>query len=90
MKITGFLITTLFLVIFTASITVVNAQGLTPEDVASMESVSAVAMSPDGERVAYTLGAPRSEEDDIGRNFSELYIISSEGGDGDLMDVCIL
>ncbi len=81
MKITGFLITPLFLMIFTAPITIVNAQGFTPDDVVLLESVSAVAMSPDGERVAYTLGAPRSEEDDIGRNFSELYIISSQGGD---------
>jgi len=38
-------------------------------------------MSRDGSRIAFTLSVPRSETDGIGRNFSELYIISSSGGD---------
>ncbi|CAN5491735.1 S9 family peptidase [soil metagenome] len=81
MKIPGCLITPLFLLIFTVSISTVTAQGLTPDDVVSMETAGAVAMSSDGERVAYTLGVPRTEEDEIGGNFSELYIIASQGGE---------
>ncbi len=51
-----------------------NGDGLTPEDVIEIKSVGSTAMSPDGERVAYTLTAPRSEDDDIGPAYSELHI----------------
>lgn len=57
------------------------AQGLTPEDIASIKTVGAVALSPDGETVAFTLSVPRTEEEDIGTNYSELYIIPASGGD---------
>ncbi len=68
-----------FLFIIAANL--LQAQGLTPNDVVSIETVGTVAMSPDGNYVAYTLSVPRTEEDNIGRNFSELYIIPSDGGD---------
>ncbi|MCC5906644.1 MAG: S9 family peptidase [Balneolaceae bacterium] len=57
------------------------AQGLSPDDVANIKTVSAVAMSPDGESVAYTLSVPRSDDEPVGRNYSELYIIPAAGGD---------
>lgn len=57
------------------------AQGLTPDDIVSLKTVGAVSMSPDGDYIAYTLSVPRSEGESIGRNFSELYIIPSVGGD---------
>ncbi len=57
------------------------AQGITAEDVVSIETVGAVSMSHDGELIAYTLSVPRTEEESIGRNYSELYIISVSGGD---------
>jgi dipeptidyl aminopeptidase/acylaminoacyl peptidase len=57
------------------------AQGLSPDDVANIKNVSAVAMSPDGESVAYTLSLPRSDDEPVGRNYSELYIIPAAGGD---------
>jgi len=59
----------------------VYAQGLTAEDVVKLESVGSVAMSPNGEYVAYTLSVPRTDNDDVGRNFSELYIIQAAGGE---------
>ncbi len=59
----------------------VDAQGLTPEDIVKIETVGSVAMSPNGNHVAYTLSVPRTEDESIGRNYSELYIIPSDGGD---------
>lgn len=51
-----------------------EANGLTPEHVIEIESVGSTSMSPDGNLVAYTLSVPRSEDDDIGSNYSELHI----------------
>ncbi len=58
-----------------------DAQGLTPEDVVKIETVGAVAMSPNGNHVAYTLSIPRTEEESVGRSYSGLYIIPAAGGD---------
>lgn len=38
-------------------------------------------MSPDGEMIAYTLSVPRTDDEPVGRNYSELYIIPVSGGD---------
>jgi len=49
---------------------------LTPKDVAGLRNVASTAISPDGERVAYTLSVPREplvEED--GLPYSELHVI---------------
>lgn len=64
-------------VLFTTEI---QAQGLTAEDIASIKSVGAVVMNSEGSHIAYTLSVPRTEDDTIGRNFSELYIIPAGGG----------
>jgi dipeptidyl aminopeptidase/acylaminoacyl peptidase len=58
----------------------ITAQGLTPEQLVSLNQVGSVALSPDGRHIAYTLSVPRDEENPVGRNFSELYIIPSSGG----------
>ncbi|MEX2462845.1 MAG: S9 family peptidase, partial [Balneolaceae bacterium] len=58
-----------------------EAQGLTPDDVVSIESVGAVSMNSDGTYIAYTLSVPRTDDDSVGRNYSELYILSVSGGD---------
>ena len=60
---------------------VVTAQGLSPEDVANIKTVSSVSMSHNAESVAYTLSVPRTDEEPVGRNYSELYIIPAAGGD---------
>ena len=57
------------------------SQGLTPEDIVSLKTVGSVALSPDSEMVAYTLSVPRTEDESIGRNYSELYLIDSGGGE---------
>lgn len=59
----------------------VLAQGLTPEQVLELESVSDVALSPDGSRVAYTVSRARNPDEDPGGSWSNLYVISVEGGE---------
>ena len=56
------------------------AQAITPEQVVSIEQVGAVAISPDGKLIAYTLAKPRSADEPFGRSRSELWVIPAEGG----------
>ncbi len=58
-----------------------SAQGITAVDIANTKTVGAVQMSSDGNHIAYTLSVPRTDDDEVGRNFSELYILPSSGGD---------
>lgn len=54
--------------------------GLTPEDVARVRSVTAVAMSPDGKKVAFVLSIPRRPFlDDDGANWEELHVLGEDG-----------
>ncbi len=55
---------------------VVVSQGISPEQVVSIEQVSSVAMRPDGGHVAYTLSKPRSSDDRPGGNYSELWLVA--------------
>ncbi len=71
----------LILFLFITCQPVVTAQGLSPEDVANIKTVSSVSMSHNAESVAYTLSVPRTDDDPVGRNYSELYIILATGGD---------
>lgn len=59
---------------------VIVAQGLTPEQVVRLESVTSVAMSPDGEQVAYTLQKLRGENDSYGPAYVELWVVPARGG----------
>lgn len=54
---------------------------ITPEDVVNTRNVGVVAISPDGQYVAYTVTHPRSEDDPPGGNFSELFVIPFDGGE---------
>jgi dipeptidyl aminopeptidase/acylaminoacyl peptidase len=56
------------------------AQAITPEQVVSIEQVGAVAISPDGKHIAYTLMKPRGADEPYGRSRSELWIVPAEGG----------
>ena len=51
------------------------AQGLTPHDIARLRSVAAVAVSPDGQSIAYTLVVPRQPlVDEDGPAWTELHV----------------
>jgi len=56
------------------------AQSIMPEQVVAIEQVSAVAMSPDGSLIAYTLVRPRTADESYGRSFSELWVVPAAGG----------
>lgn len=58
-----------------------HSQGLTPDDVVSIKSVGSVSLNSDGTSIAYTLSVPRTEDEQVGRNYSELYIIPTTGGE---------
>ena len=57
------------------------AQGLTPEQVVSLRSVGAAALSPDGGHVAYTVTRPRDEAEERGPSYAELFIVPTAGGE---------
>lgn len=58
----------------------VQARGFTPADVARLETVESVAVSPDGQRVAYTKAVPREPmKDDDGPAWHELHVVDAEG-----------
>ncbi|MCI0403519.1 MAG: S9 family peptidase, partial [Acidobacteria bacterium] len=53
---------------------------LTPHDVARLRSVTDVAMSPDGTRVAYILSVPRAPlKEEGGEAWAELHVVTAEG-----------
>ncbi|HNO77792.1 MAG TPA: S9 family peptidase [Phycisphaerae bacterium] len=57
-----------------------SAAGMTAKDVARIENVSEVAMSPDGQHIAYTLSVPRElGSDDNGSAWSELHVCDLSG-----------
>ena len=65
---------------FTASS--VLARGMTPFDVAKIQSVRSAEISPDGSHVAYTLSVPREPMvDDNGPNWVELHVYDVEAGE---------
>ena len=56
------------------------ANTLSSFDVAKLRSVTAVAISPDGSRIAYTLSVPRRAlEEDDGAAWAELYVVGRDG-----------
>ena len=57
------------------------AQAITQEQIVSIQQVGAVAMSPDGQLIAYTLTVPRTADEAFGRPYSELWIVPAAGGD---------
>lgn len=53
---------------------------LTPEMVVGMKSVTAVDLSPDGNRVVYSVRVPRSIDEEPGTAYSELWLLDRETG----------
>jgi dipeptidyl aminopeptidase/acylaminoacyl peptidase len=69
-------------VVATGRSTVVEAQ-LTPEHVTRLQTVGAVAVSPDGRWVSYTVAQPRAPEEDTVaglRPSTELWLVPTAGG----------
>jgi dipeptidyl aminopeptidase/acylaminoacyl peptidase len=64
-----------------ASISKLHSQVLTPESIVDLHQVTAVAMQPQGDFVAYTLRVPRGADEDAGGSYSEIWVVSAEGGD---------
>jgi dipeptidyl aminopeptidase/acylaminoacyl peptidase len=60
-------------------------QGLTPEQVVAMRTVTATAMSPDGQWVTYTATRPRDEVETRAPMFSELWVVPARGGEPRLL-----
>ncbi|HEV2148634.1 MAG TPA: S9 family peptidase [Longimicrobiaceae bacterium] len=58
-----------------------HAQGLTPEQVTSLRTVSSTAMSPDGRLVAFTVTATRDSAEERGNAYTELYVVPAAGGE---------
>lgn len=57
-----------------------EAQGIDAETIAELRTVSAVALSPDGERVAFTLTVPRSAQEERGGDRSRLFLMDAREG----------
>jgi dipeptidyl aminopeptidase/acylaminoacyl peptidase len=54
---------------------------IAPEDVVNIQNVGAVAISPDGQTVAFTVSIPRTADDAPGRNFNEVRLVPFGGGE---------
>lgn len=54
---------------------------LAPEDLVQLRTVGAVALSPDGETVAFSVATPRAEGDQPGPSRSALFVIPFGGGE---------
>lgn len=68
--------------LFMVSIPVaVHAQGVTPEHVAQMKSVTGSVMSDDGKHVAYTLSVPADAYKENSKNATHLYVLDVSTGE---------
>lgn len=80
MRLRRFGLSRLVLVLLVAPWPLAAADTLTPFDVARLRGVSAVAISPDGSRIAYTLLVPRRPmEEDDGPPWAELHVVGRDG-----------
>lgn len=61
------------------------AAQLSAEDVVRLEQVSSVAMHPGGVYVAYTLVKPRTADEPVGRDYSELWVLNTQSGEQQLI-----
>src|SRR5438876_7796477 len=71
----------LVLLLLLAAAPLAAADGLTSLDIGRLRSVAAVAISPDGSRVAYLLSVPRKplEGEEDGPAWAELYVVGRDG-----------
>lgn len=71
---------TLLMAVMLFSVHTVSANNLTLDDLVKLRQVTAMAISPSGEHIAYLLSQPRElYSDDDGVAYNELYIANSDG-----------
>ncbi|MCG8606798.1 S9 family peptidase [bacterium] len=64
-----------------AALALPQENALMPEMVVDLQRVTQVALNPMGETVAFVVSTPRTEGEDPGRAYSELWVTSISGGD---------
>lgn len=70
-----------FAVVLASTRTALAADVLTPHSIATLRSVAAAEISPDGKQIAYTLSVPRKPgEDEDGAPWTELYVLDNDSG----------
>ena len=52
---------------------------LTPEMIVNMKHVTQVAIDPSGQKIAFVLNVPRTEEDKHGKSYSEIWLTTVDG-----------
>ncbi len=57
------------------------AETLSPQDVHAVKTAGAVALSPDGRWIAYTMSVNREANEPAGAAYSELYVVSTSSGE---------
>jgi len=77
----NYVVASFFLLIIIPVILAADSNRLTPEMVIHLEVVTSAVLSPDGEKVAYVRRAQRSPDEDRGSAYTELFVISSQGGE---------
>ncbi len=70
----------IFAFLILASTPVPAQDGLTPEMVVALKQVTGVALSPSGEKAAFVLRTPRSQDDEPGNAYSEIWMTALKDG----------
>lgn len=71
----------LLMALFVMHQPVLAQQGLSPEDIASIQTVTNAVISPDGRHVAYTVTRPPLQDAPQARSRTELHIVPASGGE---------
>jgi len=75
-----------FVIVFTIiGFKVIAGSTITPEMIASLKRVYQVSINPKGTAYLYTLNVPRSEDDEPGGSYTEIWRADLEGDKVDLM-----
>jgi dipeptidyl aminopeptidase/acylaminoacyl peptidase len=56
-------------------------ESFTPQDLLKMKGVRSIAISPNGEWIAFTVSVPRAADDEPGGAYDELYLVSTKTGE---------
>lgn len=77
----SWLILTALILLLVSSASIGQQKGVTPEMVVNFERVSQVSLDPTGQWIAFVKSVPRSEKDGPGGSFSEIWMVSTKGGE---------